>query len=388
MPNLPHVALLIETSREYGRGLLRGVTRYVHEHGPWSIYFKPQGLDAAPPAWLKNWQGDGILARIGSRKMANAILKTGLPTIDLRGSIADLNFPPFGPDNQAVARMAHAHLTDQGFRTFGIYGEPRGIHRYDDDRFNFFRRTVKEEGFKCYAYEHHDRKLKSIGWERTQQRLARWLSKLPKPIGIMAINDNCGQQVLEACQRVGILVPDEVAVISVDNDIYSCGLSVPPLSSIDVNAEHIGYEAAATLQQMMSSGVTEYQQAFFPPRGVVARQSTDVLMIDDEHVATAVRHIRNHACDGITVAEVLARIPISGSMLNRRFRKALGRSPKEEMTRVRLELAKDLLVDSDLSIAGISERCGYNEPKYFIQVFHRQTGTTPAVFRRHARGKS
>src|SRR5262249_6382303 len=126
MAKTPHVAVLIETSRAYGRGLLEGVARYVRTQGPWSIYFVPQGLGEPPPTWLRNWQGDGILARIDNRSMARAILATGLPAVDLRGRLANLGLPRVGVDNRAVTRLAFQHLQERGFHHYAFCGLARG----------------------------------------------------------------------------------------------------------------------------------------------------------------------------------------------------------------------------------------------------------------------
>ena len=201
----------------------------------------------------------------------------------------------------------------------------------------------------------------------------------------MTPHDDRGQQVLEACQQAGIYVPDEVAVLSVDNDEYLCNLSFPPLSSIDVNPERIGYEAAETLNRMMAGKQEGFQETIIPPRGVVTRQSTDVMAMKDQDIVKAVRYIRDHACSDITVDDVLDQLSISRSMFNRRFKKILGRSPKAEMIRVQIERARELLIDSDLPVQEIAESCGFQEPKYFIQVFHRRVGVTPLTFRRNSK---
>jgi LacI family transcriptional regulator, galactose operon repressor len=376
---------MIETSREYGRGLLRGVTQFNREHGPWSIYFKPKGLGEHPSQWLETWNGDGILARISNQQMADAILKTKLPVIDLRGSISDLGLPPFGADNEIIAEVAYEHLAERGFHHFGICGEPPGIHRYDDERCALFHKMVIDSGKSCYNFEYKKNGRKTVNWEEEQKQITEWVKQLPKPVAIMTPHDDRGQQVLEACQQAGIYVPDEVAVLSVDNDEYLCNLSFPPLSSIDVNPERIGYEAAETLDRMMSEKTKNFEATIIPPRGVVTRQSTDVMAMKDQDIVKAVRYIRDHACSDITVDDVLDQLSISRSMFNRRFKKILGRSPKSEMIRVQIERARELLIDSDLPVQKIAESCGFQEPKYFIQVFHRRVGMTPLTFRRSSK---
>src|SRR4051812_15035475 len=150
----PRIALLVETSREYGRGILRGVIRYQREHGPWSLYFKPQGLGAAPPSWLASWHGDGILARINDRRMARAVLAAKVPVVDLRNALPDLEVPTVAISNSAVVRLAVDHFRERGFRHFAFFGTPRHENRNQDERSERFKQLVEARGFHCDVYVH------------------------------------------------------------------------------------------------------------------------------------------------------------------------------------------------------------------------------------------
>lgn len=376
------VALLIETSREYGRGLLRGIVRYQREHGPWSLYFKPHGLGQPPPDWLTSWRGDGILARINDRAMANAVLRTKVPAIDLRSSLGDIGLPIVGIENRDVVKLAVEHLVERGFRHFGFCGTPYGEHRYQDERSDRFAKAIRGRGFDCAVYQNPARAV--LSWDEEQEHIAQWLRKLPKPVAVMTCHDDRGQQVLDACLRAELTVPDDVAILGVDNDEFLCNLSTPPLTSIDVDSERIGYEAAALLDRMMRGARAPKKPRLFPPRGIVVRKSTDITAIGDAHVAKTARLIRDHALAGRKIEDVLREVPVSRSALFRRFKEHLGRSPKKEATRVRLERAKELLRETTLSVAQIAERVGYAEAKYFIAVFHRAVGTTPLRYRKQA----
>jgi len=376
----PRVALLIETSREYGRGLLRGIVRYQREHGPWSIYFKPHGLGDAPPDWLETWQGDGILARIDNRPMAEAILRAGVPAIDLRSSLGNIGLPIVGIDNEIVAQLAVDHFLERGYRHFGFCGTPYGEHCYQDERSDRFAQLIADRALQCAVYRHPERLFGS--WDEEQQHIAAWLQKLPKPVAVMTCHDDRGQQVLDACLRIGLTVPDDVAILGVDNDEFLCNLSTPPLSSIDVNSERIGYEAAGLLDRIMGGAKPPKRSRLYPPRGIAVRKSTDFTAINDPHVARTARLIRDHALSGAGVEELLREVPVSRSAIFRRFKQQLGRSPKKEVIRLRIERAKELLRETNLPVARIAERVGYAEAKYFIAVFHRLVGTTPLRYRR------
>lgn len=383
MASIPHIALLIETSREYARGLLRGVSRYHHEHGPWSIYFVPHGLDELPPSWLKNWNGDGVLCRINSRRMADAMLATGIPAVDLRGAIAGVPIPFVGLDNRPIARLGYEHLQHCGLKNFAFCGSPRGENPPQDQRCDYFVELVEQGGQRCDVFPGTSSRKQKYSWEQEQEKIARWVKQLRKPVGIMASNDDRGHQVLDACRRAGVNVPDEVAVVGVDNDTNLCNLCTPPLSSIDTNASLVGYEAAALLMKLMRGGKAPREAVLVgSPRGLVPRQSTDMLAIDDEELAKAMRYIREHACGGIRVSDVLEQTRHSPSTLERRIKSLFGRSLKSEITRVRLESAKLLLQETNLKVSEIASRTGFNESKYFCEVFRSVEGITPTTYRK------
>ena len=380
MAKPPHVALLIETSLAYGRGLLRGVARYIHERGPWSVFFCPQGLDATPPAWLGKWRGQGILARIDNRRMARAVLRTGLPVVDVRNAIPNLDLPGIGPDNRTVARLVFEQLHDTGLRQFAFCAAPRGENRFLDARADAFAQIVSDAGYQCEVYKpavgHHH------GWEQRQNHLARWVKRLPKPVGVMACDDERGLYMLDACLRAGVEVPDQLAVIGVNNDEHLCGLANPALSSVDVGADRIGYEAARLLDRLMNGEQVPKTIVELSPRGLVVRQSSDLVAISDRHVAAALRLIRQRAAENLAVSDLAEALDVSRSTLERRFFALLGRTPKQEIIRVRLALAKDLLIQTDLPLATIAARTGLRSPGYFSEVFREKIGCTPGAFRR------
>lgn len=321
-----------------------------------------------------------IRARIDDRRMAEAVLRAKVPAVDLRGALADLALPLVGVDNRIVVRQAVEHFVERGFRHFGFCGTPYSENRNQDERSDRFVRAIRERGLHCDVFPAPVGV--ALSWDQEQRQIARWLQRLPKPVAVMTCHDDRGQQVLDACLRASLAVPDEVAILGVDNDPFLCNLSTPQLSSIDVNPERIGYEAAALLDRLMKGGRPPRQPVFLEPRGLVIRQSSDVTAVSDPDVVQAARLIRTHALGNVSIKELVGQIPVSRSALFRRFKEQLGHSPKEELTRVRLERAKELLCHSTLSIAAVAERAGYNEAKHFIAVFRRATGQTPLRYRR------
>ena len=277
--------------------------------------------------------------------------------------------------------MAVSHFLDRGFRNFAYYGTPPGEHYYYDLRCEEFVRVLERRGFyQCDVYSHKDGVQ---GWEASRKELANWVVGLRKPVAVMTCHDDAGLMLLDACQDAGIDVPGEVAVLGVNNDEFLCNLSDPPLSSVDMGAEAIGYETAALLSRTLDGEVTTTMWTLYPPRHVVTRRSTDIVAVSDPHVARAALLIREYACKGgVSVEELLAKIPISRTSLYLRFKAQLGCTPKQQFTRVRMERARDLLINSKLSVAEIAERVGYEESKYFIAVFARHFSLTPFRFRK------
>lgn len=377
------VALLIETSREYGRGLLRGINRYQSQCGPWSLYLQPRGLDSPPPSWLRKWSGDGILARIDSREMADAVLASGLPTIDLRNSIADTGLPIAGTDQAAVAELVAKHFLDRGLTEFAYCGKPPDIYGNQDRRGLAFQRFLESSGFSCQVFEPESRKL---SWDQDIEQLAEWIRQLPKPVGVLATNDDRGLQVLEACRRAGVLVPDELALVGVDNDEILCAMSTPPMSSVALDVEQIGYTAAAMLDRLMCGMPLPEREFRLPPLSVIARQSSDMTAVKDRDVARAALWIRHHACENISVQQVVRQTSLCRRALEKRFVQVLGRTLNSEIVRVKLERAQRLLVETDLPLSTIAEWAGIGSGSYLSALFHRKLGLTCSEFRsRHRR---
>lgn len=387
-PDIPQVALLIETSRGYGRGMLRGIVRYARLHGPWRLYVTPGDFEQALPH-MNQWGGTGVIARIETAKTARAIIRSGLPTIALDVSqnlpmkLPELSrFSEIASDSHAAARLAAEHLIERGFRQFAYVGEPRRL--WSKNRERGFRHRLRESGYEPIVYQPPVRRA-PMPWDREQASLASWLAQLPKPIGLMACNDDRGRQVLDGCRAAGIAVPLEIAVIGVDNDELLCELSDPPLSSVALNAEAGGYRAAALLDRMMRGRVRKPQRLVVEPLGVVQRRSTEASAVADPEVALALEFIHNHAVEQVGVDDVIRQVNISRRALELKFRDAVGRTPYQELHRVRLNRARQILLETDLPIPKVAVAAGFSSGAYLAQVFRQHLGKTPAQFRREHR---
>jgi LacI family transcriptional regulator len=386
----PRVALLIESSRSYGRELLMGIAKYLRIHGPWSIEFEEGDPAEHFPKWFERWKWDGVIARVFTPKMAEVLERAGAPVVDLSGNLPESRFARIRSDEEAVGALAAEHLLARGFKNFAFFGF-NGMD-WSDWRRATFERRLAASGFTCHAFESESpspsRSAAESGayGERQEREVMAWLRGLPKPCGVMACNDVRGRTLLNCCREIGVPVPDEVAVIGVDKDEIFCELSDIPLSSVILNTQQIGFEAAALLDRLMAGESAQPACILVKPIGVMARQSTDVLAIDDPHLAAALKLIRERACDGLNVDSLLKSIPLSRSVLERRFAQILGSSPKAEILRVRLERVCRLLAESDLSLAEISHKAGFEHPEYMSRLFKKKMGITPGEFRKKPAG--
>jgi LacI family transcriptional regulator len=386
----PKVLLLVETTMAFGRSVLEGISRYRIEKQPWSVQLDLRELMAGPPAWFRSWDGDGIITRDVTPEMIEIIRETGTPTVNLGDIRIDKTLPSVLNDHDAIGRLAASHLADKGIEHFAFAGF--SDHHWSTVRLGGFRAGLVERGLGgehlVNVHQSDWRSASQSGWQQQQDQIVQWVKSLPRPIGIFACNDFRGQHVLEACQSAKISVPDEIAVIGVDNDHVLCDFCDPPLSSIIPAAERVGYQAAVMLDQMMRLQTPDELHVKIPPLGIAERLSTDVMAIDDEDVAAAIQMIRFRACEGLSVSDILADVPIARSSLERRFRQYLGRSPQAEIRRVQIKRACQLLRDTELSLVQISRLTGFKHAEYFSVVFKREVRQTPGRYRDASRAKA
>lgn len=341
------------------------------------------------PAWLENWEGEGIITRMENRAMAGVLRRLRVPTVYLREVPLNLKFSSVLTDNAAISRFAFEHLQERGFRHYAFCGF-NGAD-YSDERRDSFSQLVSETGLPCHVFgaSPSERNLSTAKYEeeglKDGQSVAGWIQQLPKPVGLMACNDMRGQEVLNACRAADVAVPDEVAVIGVDNEEELCELSDPPLSSVVPNTQRIGYDAASLLDRMMQGRKLQPQRFLVEPIGVITRSSTEVLAIEDRQIAAAARYIREHACEGIDVGDVIKVAAMSRSTMERRYSKVMGHSPKSDILRSRLNRAKQLLAETDFPLALIAEKIGLKHTEYLGRIFKKKIGLTPARFRSRSR---
>ncbi|OJW05438.1 MAG: transcriptional regulator [Planctomycetales bacterium 71-10] len=382
----PHVAVLVETSMAYGREMLHGVAEYLRETEPWTIYFEHRSLQDPAPLWLDGWRGDGIITRL-SPQLSDVVLRSRVPTVDLDDQGPETDVPNVQSDHEAIGALGLEHLLGLGLGRFAYVGHAHfgwSIRRRDG-----FAAAARAAGCRCEAYESESPVSwghQQASWESETETLARWLAGRPRPFGVMACNDFVGIQVLDACRRAGLAVPEEVAVVGVDNDTLACELAHPPLSSVIPDCRRIGHEAASLLHSLMGRRRPGRRRLEVPPLGVAVRRSTDVAKeVGDPVVNRALRFIRERARDNIGVEDVASHVGTSRSVLQRRFRAALDRTIHGSIAETRLGLAKRLLLETDLALPDVAARSGFSHAEYLSAAFRQATGTPPGAFRRRHR---
>jgi LacI family transcriptional regulator, galactose operon repressor len=385
MKKLRRIGLAVNRSYAYYRGMLRGIGRYAETKPDWlftSVVPEEQSILA-----LGRFRLAGLIASVSSEQLVRALSSLRQPVVNVSHVLPGLRFRHVGVDNDLVGRQAAAHLLERGLRHFGFVGSPD--LQYSVERHAAFRQALAEAGhtLACYHSPAHlpfDPLCRR--WD-VDEDVYRWLRKLPKPVGIFATSDEWGVQVGEACRHVGLRVPEDVALLGVNDDDLDCELSRPRMSSVIVPAERVGFEAAALLDRLLSGEKPAAEPVLIPPTGVATRRSTEILAIEDEEVVAAVRFIRENAHLPLRVADVLKEIPVGRRTLERRCYAALGWGLGDEIRRAHLALAQRLLARTELSMKSVAQQAGFSDFRHMAVVFRQHEGIAPTAYRRKVRGE-
>jgi LacI family transcriptional regulator len=379
------VALIYDARLAYDLKVMTGVAAYLQERTDYSVYIEENALKDQRLPDVRSWKGDGIIADFDDPVIARAVVHSRLPVVGFGGGygwyLPKLRIPYFFPNNPAVSRLAAAHLLDRGLRHFAYCGYAQTpINGWSKEREKAFAETICKAGYSCAIYRGRHKTTRE--WASVQTALGSWLQSLPKPLGVMAANDNRARQVLETCRAFNLRVPEEIAVIGVDNDELLCQLSSPLLTSIEQGAKRIGYEAAALLDEMIRGKKPAELHFVTEPVGVVTRKSTDILAIEDPKVAQAMAFISDHAVDGIKVRDVVNAVAISPSGLEHRFKAVLGYTLRASIRRVQLERARTLITDTNLPLKQVAANTGFKSVQHLTTLFGRAFLHPPAEYRK------
>lgn len=361
----------------YAREVLIGVIRYAQERGNWDVHFVDDGY----PGGLPNLpMMDGVVSYVYHSELLERMRRHNIPIVHADDMEERKGIPTVIVDNREAGRMAARHFLERGFENFGFIANECYYSRL---RLEGFAEELKAGGFSCDVLHH--KALSEEYWAIDRDKTAKWLGKLPKPLAVLVAHDLYGMLVINLCRDMGLKVPDEVALVGVDNDEAVCHLCSPPLSSVAVPTQRIGYEAAARLDRIMAGDTAGPLMQLIPPQGVIIRQSSDTVGVADDLVRASLRFIREHAAEPISVDDVVAAVPACRSIVERRFRQVLGHSPSYELWKTRIDLAKRMLTQTDLKIGVIAGKSGFAGYRTFHTVFRRRVGIAPAAYRNKAK---
>lgn len=374
----PRVAVLIEASNAYARGLLKGIHRYVQEDGNWTIFLPEHGRGDPPLDALARWQGDGAIVRIETPAIARAVeslLATQqIPVIDVSAAGLVAGLPCVETDDEAIGRAAARHFLDRDFQHYAYLGDPR--FRWSENRRHSFLEAIASAGHHVDVFA-----PSGGGAEREDDQIEAWLVSLPKPLAVFTCYDIRGRQAIDACRRASLAVPDVVAVLGVDDDELLCSLSSVPLSSVIPDAAGAGWQAASLLGSLMAGHEIERRLWLLPPLGISARQSTDTMWVDDPVVMKALRFIRAQGCHGIKVADVAKEAGVTRRVLEAKFLKYVRHSVHEAIARIQFRRIEELLRSTELPLAAIAARTGFKHAEYLSVAFARRYRKPPSRWR-------
>jgi LacI family transcriptional regulator len=358
-------------------GLYRGVARYAREHN-WHLV--TDMLYAATIPY--GWHGDGIISHVGYwDELANFIRSAPEPRVELTNVRLDIDVPHVEGDNREVGKIAAQHFLERGYRNFAW--APFTDDSINQQRYEGFCELLNSKGFKCTILPAQHKRIgipPRIDWSKHLKALTNQILKLPKPLGIFCYSDCVAANVLHACQEANLLVPEQVALIGTDNDELLCEAVTVSLTSVVHDLEGIGYQGARLLDQIME-GIAAPESVVVPPRGIVIRQSSDMLAVTNLQVALALRYIWDHyASKKLTVGKIVAATKLSRRPLEIAFRREIGRTINDEIIRVRLEKVKDMLKHTDTTVVEIAAATGFTRPNHLFRTFRKHFGKSPKTY--------
>lgn len=386
------ISILFNANKVYDRQVMEGIGEYLQaSQCYWDIYIEDDFTTDIER--FRAWNGDGVIADFDNPEIIELLQNSGVPVVGIGGSYRDEddypNVPYVATDNYKVVEMAFQHLKEKGLEQFAFYGIPtNSCQQWSSEREKAFLELVNKEKYFYSVYRGNE--TNALSWQYDMNRLADWIQRLPYPIGIIAVTDARARHLLQTCDHLGLMVPDRIAVVGIDNEEMTRYLTRVSLSSVGQGCKSMGYTAAKMLHRLLlkkengeSSMRLENDRLLIPPVQVYERQSSDYQALHDPYVIQALHFIRNNACKGIKVDQVLTHVGISRSNLEARFKEERNHSIHHEIHQAKLKRACDLLSNTDLPISEISESCGYPSIQYMYSVFKKAFNKTPKEYRQY-----
>lgn len=364
--------------------MMHGITEVGHQLGPWSYHLDDETRAVADARWLSGNHWAGVISRHTTPLMAQTCAEEKIPLIDMNDTPVLAGVPKIRPANVRIGQVGAEHLLDAGFRSFAFCSYDN--EEWAQERCSGFVQAIGQAGHDCAVNSAPLPGIFSPEWDvKALRALADWLTGLPRPTAIMACHDMLALEVSTAVQQAGFRVPEDFAVLGANNDVVRCELSDPPLSSVAANPTLAGRRAAEALSQLMAGEPYAGGELRIDPAGVVVRRSSDILAVADKGVAAALRFIRENACKGVRVDDVLPHAAMSRAQIERKFRKHIGRSPQAEIRRVQVMRIRQLLEETELPMKHIAEMTGFQYMEYMSHVFKRESGLSPGAYRQQFR---
>ena len=374
------IALAFPYGRAFVEQVVEGILAYARRQADWQILRFPERLSPSLD-WLQGWQGDGAFVILSTPEDARIARALPFPVVNITAYFPKPGVATVTADHREIGRVAAQHLLERRFRKFGYYGS--GDLYFSQLRRDGFVGAIRQHGGRCAVLEVPSIVASGKMWMRQQQELEDWLRSLQPPVAIMASTDLRADMLLETCRRLGLRIPDQVAVIGVDNDPVIVDHSQPPLSSVARNDQQAGELAASLLHELMAGRRTRRLWRFVPPTGVVARQSTETMAVEDPELAGLIHYIRQHIAENFGVERLPPLVQCSRRTLEHRFRTHLGAPPSAVIHRLRVDQARRLLeARPKQSLAAIAAACGFSNVRHFRLVFRRFQKQSPAEYRR------
>jgi LacI family transcriptional regulator len=385
----PHrIALLFNANKSYDRHVIAGIGQYIGStRVEWDLFLEEdfrcrvQGIE--------RWRGDGIIADYDDPGVAEALARTRLPVVAVGSSYRNeadypVGIPYIATDNDKLVRLGYAHLIDQGLEQFAFYGMPPAPgSRWALEREAAFVEMLAADGLKPLIYR--GRPTTAGSWDVAVEQLVAWLQSLPKPIGILCVSDARARQLMQACLLAGIAIPEQIAVVGIDNDALARMLMRIPLTSVIQGTEEMGRTAAHLLHQMLRGINHADTRIVVPPAGINVQASSRHQPVRSAHVMRARHYIRQYGCLGIKAEQVADYVGVSRTVLEEHFRRELKQTVHQALLQHKLESARELLANSNLPLAEIAVRCGFTSLPYLYTVFRREYDMTPKEFQAQSR---
>ena len=378
------IGLVLSHGYSYYRRILRGIAEFADRRPDWRFISAAPEIGRPVRELLRHV--DAAIMGLCSRAWCDLAVGARARIVNIDCVVPNLPIPRVGVDNGMIGRMGAEHLLERGIRSFAFVGHPEFL--YSRERGEGFRKALEPAGYTVSSYQSRVVHAFDVTGcvQQLDWRAKRWLASLPRPCGILAADDALAADVLRVCSQIGIRVPEDLAILGVDDDDLYCEISRPRLSSVIVPAESLGFVAARETERLMERKRRYMaQDVFIPPPGIAVRRSTDTLAIDDPSVVAAIRFVRENCHRAVSVSDVLRVVPVSRRSLERRVLDALGLTLGAEIRRTRLERARRLLSDSEMPISEVATQSGFTDFRHLAVAFRKEQGQTPTQYRRAAR---